>query len=68
MRTRGSKLQVNVLKRANLSKLYKSLNILSNVGWRVNKPVYSIIIEMYKDMGISEYIFRWGNSRYPFQR
>lgn len=43
-----SKSQLSVLKNANLSFIYESLNYLGSIPWRINDPVMSVMRELYR--------------------
>ena len=51
MRTKGSRLQLEALRTAELDKLYSALNYLADTPWQVNKYVYNIVIELKKRGG-----------------
>lgn len=51
LRSKGSKMQIDVLKRVNLDNIYKALNILGSVPWVINKDVYKVIKEVWDNGG-----------------
>jgi DNA-directed RNA polymerase, mitochondrial len=48
MRTKGSKLQTEVLKRTPLDRVYEGLNSLGKLPWCMNKPVLEACQEAWK--------------------
>ncbi len=51
MRTKGSRMQFDVLKTADMKPVYECLNILSSTPWRVNQRIYEIITEAWESGG-----------------
>ena len=51
MRTHGSQLQTDCLYRADLHNIFRSLNILSKVGWVVNKDILKVAEAVWENGG-----------------
>jgi DNA-directed RNA polymerase len=51
MRTHGSHLQTDALKVASMPLLYKGLNLLGKVPWRINNNVLRVVEAVWKDDG-----------------
>jgi DNA-directed RNA polymerase len=51
MRTKGSRLQFEVLRTAKMDPVYRSLNILSSTPWAVNQPMCDVIFEAWERGG-----------------
>ena len=49
MRTRGHRSQVEALKRADLSRVYESLNCLGLVQWKINIPILQLVNRLWDD-------------------
>ncbi|KAN0055755.1 hypothetical protein ACTA71_011641 [Dictyostelium dimigraforme] len=65
MRTSGSAMQMRSLTDVDLSLIYRSLNILGETPWVINKELYKILSEVYNSgMGIGD-IPRGTDYEYP---
>ena len=51
MRTHGSKLQTDCLYQADLTSVFRSLNILGKVGWVINKDVLKVAEAVWENGG-----------------
>jgi DNA-directed RNA polymerase len=51
MRTRGSRSQLDSLRRAELTSLFAGLNVVAEVPWRINKPVFRVMEHMWEHGG-----------------
>lgn len=50
-RTRGSFMQPDVLRRANLDKVFESLNFLGSVPWKINTSILEVVEQVWAQGG-----------------